>query len=92
MASQTGPVTQKQSRIALTQESPGAPSRIIVSHSMRTVRTEGDRWMQPERRARVAVAAYYLAERRRFEPGHEQEDWLAAEAQLGALETNLNLT
>jgi len=30
----------------------------------------------------VAVAAYYLAERRNFEPGHELEDWLAAEAEV----------
>jgi hypothetical protein len=92
MASQTDPATKKQSRIPLTQESTAAPSRIILTHSMRSVRTESDRWMQPERRERVAVAAYYIAERRRFEPGHEQEDWLAAEAQLSALETNLNLT
>ena len=31
----------------------------------------------------VAVAAYYLAERRGFQPGHEIQDWLAAERQLG---------
>ena len=30
----------------------------------------------------VAVAAYYLAERRSFEPGHELEDWLNAEAKI----------
>jgi len=30
----------------------------------------------------IAVAAYYLAERRNFEPGHEVEDWLSAEAQI----------
>jgi len=32
----------------------------------------------------VAVAAYYLAERRNFEAGHELEDWLTAEAQVWA--------
>jgi hypothetical protein len=32
----------------------------------------------------VAIAAYYLAERRNFEPGHELADWLAAEAQVFA--------
>jgi DUF2934 family protein len=32
----------------------------------------------------VAVAAYYLAERRNFEPGHELEDWLTAETQVWA--------
>lgn len=32
--------------------------------------------------AMIAVAAYYLAERRQFAPGHELADWLAAEQQL----------
>jgi Protein of unknown function (DUF2934) len=31
---------------------------------------------------RVAVAAYYKAQRRGFQPGHEIEDWFAAEAEL----------
>jgi hypothetical protein len=31
---------------------------------------------------RIATAAYYKAEARGFEPGHEVEDWLAAEAEL----------
>jgi len=30
----------------------------------------------------IAVAAYFLAERRNFESGHELEDWLSAEAQV----------
>ena len=37
------------------------------------------------RRAMTAEAAYYLAERRGFEPGHELEDWLAAEADIQQL-------
>lgn len=32
----------------------------------------------------IAVAAYYRAERRGFAPGHELEDWLAAEAEITA--------
>jgi hypothetical protein len=35
-----------------------------------------------DRQERIAHAAYYLAERRGFEPGHEMEDWLAAESQI----------
>lgn len=35
-----------------------------------------------ERHERIALAAYYRAERRGFEPGREIEDWLAAEAEL----------
>lgn len=39
----------------------------------------------PEQRAAlIAEAAYFRAERRGFEPGHETEDWLAAEAEVDA--------
>ena len=31
---------------------------------------------------KIARAAYYLAEQRGFAPGHELDDWLAAERQL----------
>ena len=33
----------------------------------------------------VRVAAYYLAEKRGFEPGYEQEDWVEAEDMLAEL-------
>jgi Protein of unknown function (DUF2934) len=32
---------------------------------------------------KVAEAAYYLAARRNFEPGHELDDWLEAERMAG---------
>jgi hypothetical protein len=35
-----------------------------------------------DRQSLVAKAAYFLAERRQFQPGHELEDWLAAEAEV----------
>lgn len=37
---------------------------------------------EPEVRARIALAAYYLAERRGFDPGADIDDWLAAEAEI----------
>jgi len=37
------------------------------------------------RHALIAEAAYLRAERRGFAPGHETEDWLAAEAEVDAL-------
>ena len=41
--------------------------------------------IDPGRRlAMVADAAYFYAEHRGFEPGHELEDWLAAESQIDA--------
>ena len=35
-----------------------------------------------DRNARIAELAYYKAESRGFEPGHELEDWLEAEKEL----------
>lgn len=35
-----------------------------------------------QRHKMIAKAAYFRAERRGFEPGHELEDWLGAEAEL----------
>ena len=34
------------------------------------------------RQAMIAEEAYFLAEARRFAPGHELEDWLAAELMI----------
>ena len=35
-----------------------------------------------DRTASIAMAAYRIAERRGFAPGHELEDWLAAENEV----------
>ncbi len=35
------------------------------------------------KRARIAVRAYFKAQARGFEPGHELDDWLAAESEVG---------
>jgi hypothetical protein len=37
---------------------------------------------QELRHAMTAEAAFYLAERRGFEPGHELEDWVKAEDEI----------
>jgi hypothetical protein len=39
------------------------------------------------RHERIATAAYYLAEKRGFAPGHEVEDWRLAEAQVDATDS-----
>ncbi len=57
---------------------PGAPK----APSTPAIRTR----VTPEaRRALIAENAYQRAERRGFEPGHENEDWLAAETEVDAL-------
>jgi hypothetical protein len=48
-------------------DSPGFDARIANSKS---------------REALIAELAYFRALRRSFEPGHEVEDWLAAEAEI----------
>ena len=37
----------------------------------------------PPRHEEIALAAYFLSEKRGFAPGHELDDWHAAEAALG---------
>ena len=44
------------------------------------IKSTPEEWEQ-ERANRIAEAAYYKAMSRGFEPGHEMEDWLAAEAE-----------
>jgi hypothetical protein len=45
----------------------------------------GAQFVDPETRAAlIAEAAYFRAEMRGFAPGHEAEDWLAAEAEIDA--------
>jgi hypothetical protein len=46
----------------------------------------GPTGIQAERVQQIAVAAYYLAEKRNFTPGSELEDWLCAERQIDAAE------
>lgn len=42
--------------------------------------------------AKIALAAYFIAEKRGFEPGHELDDWLAAEAELAQVEQQPRVT
>lgn len=39
-----------------------------------------------DHQVQVALAAYFIAEKRGLNPGHELEDWLAAEAQIASAE------
>jgi hypothetical protein len=45
-----------------------------------------DERTEEERRNAIAVAAYYNAERRGFQPGGEESDWLEAEQQIARAE------
>lgn len=48
------------------------------------VRTEQWDADSEDRHRRIAEAAYYRAQQRGFAPGYEEEDWLAAEQEIGS--------
>ena len=61
------------------------PAEVIVSNTARKVRRTRSRNLHDidkaeDRRDRIAVAAYYRSEKRGFESGGENQDWLEAEA------------
>lgn len=63
----------------------GAPGGLERAQSEEQVAEREKRALQPDPRQReqmIAVAAYFRAQRRDFVPGHELEDWLAAEAEV----------
>ncbi len=43
----------------------------------------------PDNFAEIQKLAYFKAQRRNFEPGHELDDWLEAEKELGAKDLNM---
>ena len=64
-------VPRPSARASRSPISPTEPARLALT---------------PEaRRTMIAEGAYLRAERRGFAPGHEAEDWLAAEAEVDAL-------
>lgn len=64
-------VRRRATTVAPTPGAAGAAKRIAVS--------------EEARRAMIEQAAYLRAERRGFAPGNQEEDWLAAEAEVDAL-------
>lgn len=64
----------------MTTPSSGIPQ--AKSHSG----TAGLSAVTPEQRQiMICEAAYYIAEHRGFEPGHDMDDWFAAERQIDAV-------
>ena len=51
--------------------------RELVSRELNSTEAEGD-----DKLRCIAVLAYYKAEARGYEPGHEMQDWLDAEAEI----------
>jgi hypothetical protein len=74
---------------ALRAKSEGTrPVNAIVGSTMRAIGEAATVGCSANlRRAMTAEAAYYLAERRGFQPGHELEDWVTAEREIRDLWT-----
>ncbi len=61
------------------REPPGRSPEIISNTLVRVDRKIGRRLTAEQHHALIQLTAYYLAERRGFEPGREIEDWSTAE-------------
>ena len=68
---------------------PPAPVRAEPSFAKRSVKKAkavgADTVSATERALMIARSAYHRAERRGFAPGHELEDWVAAEREINRL-------
>jgi len=61
----------KPTRTTKPATEPKAGTPVTISHE--------ERWRM------IAVSAYHKAEKRSFLPGHEVDDWLAAEREISAV-------
>lgn len=58
------------------------PQKSVVPAAFRNLSLYVVPHLSEDRRALIAKAAYFTSERRGFAPGHELEDWLAAENEV----------
>jgi hypothetical protein len=82
----------EQKKTAAVVKKPRAPKKVNVATTITVTRAPISKAsavrVQPsadEIKAMIATAAYYLAAERHFSPGHELDDWLAAERRIQAL-------
>jgi Protein of unknown function (DUF2934) len=92
MATRTDPSTQPTKspvhvRRGDVHDGQSHHSEMVSRTVNKLVRKVHETSVDSQSRERIAVAAYFLAEARHFEPGHEQEDWLQAEAQIENMST-----
>jgi hypothetical protein len=86
MATQAQPTTQSaKSKVNSPHNKEGKVDSELISHSLTKIENNTNESPSiDQRRELIAVTAYYLAEKRRFEAGHDLEDWIAAEAIVSA--------
>ena len=65
-----------------TQDDDSPPAHAPDPYRLDIPRSAVDKLLTSDDRHKwIAEAAYFIAERRGFAPGHELSDWLAAEAE-----------
>ena len=86
MATQTdqSPRPNKSKSNSKQTNAQNALADIVSTSVIKVAREDSEPLTDEQRRELIAVTAYYLAEGRNFEPGHEHEDWLAAEIKIGS--------
>jgi hypothetical protein len=60
----------------------------LSAQAQRATRASASFDPSSSREALIATAAYYRAEKRGFQPGHEMQDWLAAEREIDGVGTD----
>jgi hypothetical protein len=71
------------SRPVMADVQAGAPRKLITEQREEPLQSNLRAELTPEELYRlIAEAAYYRAQRRGFSPGHEQQDWIEAEAEV----------
>ncbi len=82
----------EEKKPAVAAKKARTPKKVNVATTITVIRApmaqESAVRVQPnaeEIKTMIATAAYYLAAERHFSPGHELDDWLAAERRIQAL-------
>ena len=72
----------KKERPAPARKAPAAPARPAARPAAPQAFEARAEISAEELRKLIAEAAYYRAKKRGFAPGHEEEDWIQAEAEV----------
>lgn len=57
-------------------------TKSVQPNSTKSVRGKAKKLSKDQIFSNIALSAYYKAEARGYEPGHEIQDWLEAEAEI----------
>lgn len=81
--------TETSTQSTDTARTAAAPDRTNPDRNVDTpeVRLLGSLHPLPSREERIAIAAYWRAAKRQFEPGRELDDWLEAEREIESTES-----